>query len=256
MIADEFGSIDAYRHAIGTVLKEGIPKKHEEMLREHLGAPSQTITWRRLAEKVGYPNGRTFNLQYGHFAKRVACGLGLTQKPLDPSGQRWWLWALVYWAEERDAITGHTAFILRPEVVDALSGLLPIETEQQYERRLYAALADAAGLPDDMLRERLARANKIPRKVQVLSVEYRRNPDVIVAVLQRASGICERCERVAPFLRASDGTPYLETHHRIPLSDGGEDSIENAIALCPNCHRELHHGCIKGEQSPSGSADC
>jgi 5-methylcytosine-specific restriction protein A len=26
------------------------------------------------------------------------------------------------------------------------------------------------------------------------------------------------------------------------LADFGDDKIENVIALCPNCHREAHHG--------------
>jgi 5-methylcytosine-specific restriction protein A len=26
------------------------------------------------------------------------------------------------------------------------------------------------------------------------------------------------------------------------LSDGGRDTVDNAVALCPNCHRECHHG--------------
>jgi 5-methylcytosine-specific restriction protein A len=26
------------------------------------------------------------------------------------------------------------------------------------------------------------------------------------------------------------------------LSTGGEDTLENAIALCPNCHRRAHFG--------------
>jgi 5-methylcytosine-specific restriction enzyme A len=26
------------------------------------------------------------------------------------------------------------------------------------------------------------------------------------------------------------------------LADDGPDIVENAVALCPNCHRRLHHG--------------
>lgn len=26
------------------------------------------------------------------------------------------------------------------------------------------------------------------------------------------------------------------------LSDGGSDTTNNAVAICPNCHRELHYG--------------
>jgi 5-methylcytosine-specific restriction endonuclease McrA len=31
-----------------------------------------------------------------------------------------------------------------------------------------------------------------------------------------------------------------DVHHKIPLSDGGRHTIENAIVLCPNCHRLEH----------------
>lgn len=89
---------------------------------------------------------------------------------------------------------------------------------------------------------RLAIAQQRPDTIQVTSVAYIRNADVIVEVLERASGICEKCSKDAPFKRKKDGTPYLEVHHRIPLSEGGLDTVENAIAICPNCHRELHYG--------------
>lgn len=89
---------------------------------------------------------------------------------------------------------------------------------------------------------RIKRAKKLPKQVQVTTTTYRRNADVIVEVLERANGICERCGATAPFIRASDGMPYLEVHHKVRLADGGEDTVENAIAVCPNCHRELHFG--------------
>ena len=89
---------------------------------------------------------------------------------------------------------------------------------------------------------RLNVANKLPASVIVQTTVYRRNPDVVAEVLSRAAGVCERCEKPAPFLRAKDSTPYLEVHHKIRLSNGGEDTVKNAIAICPNCHRELHFG--------------
>ena len=89
---------------------------------------------------------------------------------------------------------------------------------------------------------RLAQANKTPEAVQVISKGFKRNPDVVAEVLYRADGICEECHQPAPFMRASDGTPYLEVHHVKTLADGGNDSVDNAIAVCPNCHRKLHFG--------------
>ncbi|NWD06389.1 HNH endonuclease [Pseudomonas gingeri] len=71
---------------------------------------------------------------------------------------------------------------------------------------------------------------------------YDRNPDVVAQVLLRAQGICEACAKPAPFRRSSNGTPYLEVHHIVQLAHGGDDSVDNAQALCPNCHREMHFG--------------
>lgn len=60
-------------------------------------------------------------------------------------------------------------------------------------------------------------------------------------VLARAKGICEACDKPAPFIRAN-GTPYLEPHHTLRLSDGGPDHPRWVGAICPTCHRHIHHG--------------
>ena len=65
-------------------------------------------------------------------------------------------------------------------------------------------------------------------------------------VLVRARGVCDACKKSAPFVRRSDGTPYLEVHHKTLLADGGEDTVDNAMALCPNCHRQEHFGIPNG----------
>jgi 5-methylcytosine-specific restriction enzyme A len=70
---------------------------------------------------------------------------------------------------------------------------------------------------------------------------YQRSAIVRAYVLARAAGKCESCLRQAPFLRP-DGTPYLEPHHTKRLSDGGPDNPRSVAAICPNCHRRIHHG--------------
>src|SRR5260370_19695637 len=96
-----FGTSDDYFQALRRVLGEAVPQKHLDMLREHLNALDHTTTWKQLAEKVGYPNFNTVNLQYGSFARRVARQLGLSEKPeTHPGGERGWVWVLVHWADE------------------------------------------------------------------------------------------------------------------------------------------------------------
>lgn len=64
--------------------------------------------------------------------------------------------------------------------------------------------------------------------------------------LLRANGICELCEKPAPFVSEA-GIPFLEVHHIFRLADDGPDQPENVAALCPNCHREAHFGKDKNQ---------
>lgn len=72
--------------------------------------------------------------------------------------------------------------------------------------------------------------------------QIERNPYVVRRVLDLAKGICNRCQKLGPFIRKTDGTRFLEVHHIKPLSEKGDDLVSNCEALCPNCHREAHFG--------------
>jgi 5-methylcytosine-specific restriction protein A len=88
--------------------------------------------------------------------------------------------------------------------------------------------------------KQLAR-NAVPQaaKKVVESEIYDKNPYVAEYVKRRAKGICQLCGKPAPF-NTKEGQPYLETHHIQWLSQGGEDTINNTIALCPDCHSKMH----------------
>lgn len=116
------------------------------------------------------------------------------------------------------------------------------QSAEQLEAALQAAIQDSRTSSQEQRLGRLASANPKPRRIQVQTSAFLRSADVIVEVLERANGQCEICKKDAPFMRASDGSPYLEVHHIIPLSCGGYDTVANAQALCPNCHRRLHFG--------------
>ncbi|MFN3166141.1 MAG: HNH endonuclease [Phycisphaeraceae bacterium] len=82
--------------------------------------------------------------------------------------------------------------------------------------------------------------NKQPRQFAHQTASYVRDPAVVAFVELRAGGVCELCGAPAPFNRP-DGTPFLEVHHIRFLSEDGPDTVDNAAALCPNCHRACHH---------------
>jgi 5-methylcytosine-specific restriction enzyme A len=93
--------------------------------------------------------------------------------------------------------------------------------------------------------KRLQNADPVPKSITVITRSFVRNADVVAEVLYRANGHCGWCKKAAPFQKFKTSTPYLEVHHRIPLAENGEDTVANAIALCPNCHREAHFGLNK-----------
>jgi hypothetical protein len=67
-------------------------------------------------------------------------------------------------------------------------------------------------------------------------------------VRRRAGGHCMLCEKAAPF-RAKGGRPFLEVHHLEWLSRGGADTPDNAVALCPDCHRRMHELDLEDDRS-------
>ncbi|HBN2191723.1 HNH endonuclease [Escherichia coli] len=115
---------------------------------------------------------------------------------------------------------------------------------RQVKSEFEEAVESAAKLPSSTRERILATESKTPVLTEVTTRVYKRSPYVVAEVLLRANGKCQSCRCDAPFLK-EDGTPFLEVHHIEWLSKGGEDYVENAIALCPNCHRQAHYGVLE-----------
>ena len=98
---------------------------------------------------------------------------------------------------------------------------------------------EAKRLSDAELEKRVKYSTKIPGTRQVVTTAYDRNTNVAELARRRSKGFCQLCELPAPF-KDKRGEPFLESHHIVWLSGSGEDSIENTVALCPNCHRKMH----------------
>jgi predicted HNH restriction endonuclease len=101
----------------------------------------------------------------------------------------------------------------------------------------------ARSMTDSALQSAIARQPQGgSQKVNVMTSAYARNQYVAEFVKRQAAGVCQDCHEPAPFISKHTGEPYLEPHHIVPLSKGGDDCVENMVALCPNCHRKRHYG--------------
>lgn len=81
--------------------------------------------------------------------------------------------------------------------------------------------------------------NKNPtNKSKTETTTYYRDPYHKEPVKRLAEGNCQLCKEPAP-IAVKEGKPYLDEHHVVQLANGGKDSIENVVAICPNCHRKV-----------------
>lgn len=90
--------------------------------------------------------------------------------------------------------------------------------------------------------EKAGKAEGRPAK-QVRTInDYKRNVAVVAGAIARSNGECEMPDCMTTLFQRPDGTSFLEVHHIVPLAEDGDDTLVNAAALCPMCHRELHYG--------------
>jgi predicted HNH restriction endonuclease len=112
---------------------------------------------------------------------------------------------------------------------------------------MYTGEEEVASYPseDDSLDELRAEATEqgsaTTSSTTTRQEQYRRSEAVKRYARKRADGECEGCGKPAPF-ESRAGHPYLEVHHVLEVSDDGPDQPDAVVALCPDCHRRVHHG--------------
>jgi len=138
---------------------------------------------------------------------------------------------------------------ISPDIVGKIESMISdIEGQSPLVSAVFEA--DVESFRRRKKRDTAPKGNRNPKKSRRESTQYDRDPEVVDWVLRLAKGHCECCGGKAPFARA-DGSLFLEVHHLVRLADEGPDIIENAVAICPNCHRELHNGADKAEKLAS-----
>lgn len=106
--------------------------------------------------------------------------------------------------------------------------------------------SDEQTIDPEVLREKAEEnaVEEIPEETTTVThetPEYNRSTEIKKYVKARSDGVCEGCGEPAPFT-SKTGEPYLHAHHVHELSNGGSDTPDTVIALCPNCHYRVHHG--------------
>ncbi len=234
MSEESFGTADAYFRAFDALRSEGIHEAQIALLRAHFNAPNHTATWAQLARIVGYANGNAVNLQYGKLAGRVGQLLGINEAP-----KGFWLYVLAHWAAERDIKSGHTAFVLRRPVIEALTrlGILPPEQIELLPDELHASTQIHEGA-----------------RYQVLVNAYERNPEARRRCLVAHGNSCSICGFSFGAVYGPEADGYIHVHHLRALSEVGSEYVVDPVAdlrpVCPNCHAVLHLGgrCRKIEE--------
>ena len=99
---------------------------------------------------------------------------------------------------------------------------------------------EAVTLSNTELYKRVKTVKCESRKPRTVETKvYDRNPYLKELVKRIAEGKCQYCGETAPFID-KNGEPYLEEHHVTWLARGGSDTIDNVVAVCPNCHTKAH----------------
>lgn len=115
-------------------------------------------------------------------------------------------------------------------------------SEDEYARSKEAVEQAAKQVSDLDLRTQISQYTGLASTTEVIGTRFNRNPYVAEYAKRRAKGVCYDCRQLAPFRTRQTGEPYLEVHHILSLAEGGLDTPENVVALCPNCHRKRHYG--------------
>jgi 5-methylcytosine-specific restriction protein A len=125
-------------------------------------------------------------------------------------------------------------------------GSTPVISKVSLDKTFERKVMKASTLTLEELKSKASKSQSKPGSRVATTTTYQRDANVVNYTLKRADGVCELCEQPAPFNK-KNGEPYLEVHHVKQLADGGDDTIENTVALCPNCHRKVHALNVKGD---------
>lgn len=136
---------------------------------------------------------------------------------------------------------------IRPELIEAIETLSFFGQDECYSDEELITGVEGEHIPVALQFEYYGLPrNRKPAKMQGGRQLYPRSKKVATHALIKAGHQCE-CGDHPLFKRRTSNLNYTEPHHLIPMSCQGQfthslDVEENIVSLCPNCHRQIHHG--------------
>jgi 5-methylcytosine-specific restriction protein A len=207
--------VDYVSQVVTSVTKETINKTIDKLTVNHGGRTNYSLNWHKRITNENNKADKLYKTDSNHYVLY--------------NSQKHGIWEIY-----SEQYAGKTKWLTFKVIQNEAQRI-----QEEFDKNV----KESFNLAPEERRKRLKNVRStMPVTKQVSTIIFVRNPNVVAEVLHRATGSCEKCRQPAPFQKAKDNTPYLEVHHVIPLSKGGEDTIENAIAVCPNCHRKEHFG--------------
>jgi|GEM_PF-836321 len=98
---------------------------------------------------------------------------------------------------------------------------------------------------EELLKKIIECENDSSEKVTVNGKTYKRHNYLMVQIKKYRDYKCQFCSTT--ILKATGGY-YIEACHIKPKAEGGKDSIDNILVLCPNCHKLFDYGLRTNEK--------
>lgn len=126
---------------------------------------------------------------------------------------------------------------------ELISGYLQIETfENQLEQHEIevGVKVDSDQIDKDGLYKKIIECeNDKSEKITINGKTYKRHNYLMVQIKKYRDYKCQFCS--TKILKAN-GDYYIEACHIKPKAEGGKDSLDNILILCPNCHKLFDYG--------------
>ena len=110
---------------------------------------------------------------------------------------------------------------------------------EQHEIENSDAIESEAIDKEELLKNIIECETDNSEKVTVNGKIYKRNNYLMVQIKKYRDYKCQFCSTT--ILKANGGY-YIEACHIKPKAEGGKDSINNILVLCPNCHKLFDYG--------------